>query len=227
MDHSKPRNCDPIVQEQSPAIFRLPAELRLEIYTLVVGSCASIQHPYTMHGRNQIALQILLVNRQIYYEARLLPFRTNVFDFDKRSVSGTHLCRTFLQRLCNWQIRELQHITLAIMERDLTLDLCNSIWIYLCTTLGGQEHEHVGLRRLRLTINGHLARGGEDVLDHNACWVFSGLLKLKTLQSLEIVVTSHNVSLGLVDSFRESLHYALLRVSLAIRVKQTYSCVII
>jgi hypothetical protein len=193
----------------------------------VVGSCASLQHPYTLHERNQIALEILLVNRQIYYEARLLPFRTNVFDFDKQSSSGTNNCWTFLQRLRNWQIGELQHITLAIMERDLTVDLRNSIWIYLCTTLGGQEHRDVGLRRLRLTIKGYLARGGADVLDHNASWVVSGLLKLKALQSLEIVITSCNVSLGLVDSFHENLHQALLAVSLAIRVERAHSCTIL
>lgn len=226
MGDSKPLNCNPIVQEQSPAIFRLPAELRLDIYTRVVGSCASLQHPYTVHKRNQIALEILLVNRQIYYEARLLPFRTNVFDFDNQSFSGTLHCRTFLQRLCNWQIRELRYITLAIMEMDLRADLRNSIWIDLCTTLGGQEH--VGLRRLRLTINGYLARGGAHVLDHNASWVVSGLLKLKALQSLEMVFASYKVSLSLVDSFRENLHRALPRVSLAIRmVDRPYSCTIL
>jgi hypothetical protein len=172
-------------------------------------------------------LELLLVNHQIYYEARVLPFRNNIFNFDKPSSSGIKNCRTFLQRLHDWQIRELQHIMLAVIETDLTVDPSESSWIYLCTTLSGQEHEDAGLRHLRVTINGYLHRGGADMLDYNASWVVNGLLNMKALQSLEIVIAFSHVSARLVDRFYQDLHQALPRVSLAIRHEKTFFCTIL
>jgi hypothetical protein len=116
---------------------------------------------------------------------------------------------------------------LAVTETDLTVDASESIWIYLCTTLSGQEHEDAGLRHLRVTINGYLYRGGGDILDYNASWVVNGLLKMKALQSLEIVIAFSHVSARLVDSLYKDLHQALPRVSLAIRHEKTYFCTIL
>jgi hypothetical protein len=151
-----------------------------------------------------------------------------VFDFEKWAGTGVHYCQMFLQRLCKWQIRELRHIMLGVVELNLTREQVDSGWIDLCKTLGGQGPQDVGLRCLRLTIRGCLFSGGAKLLDVDSGWVADGLVNLKALQSLEMVIASDGIEIDLVKSFSEKLQQVLQRVGLAIRmVERGLVCTIV
>jgi hypothetical protein len=209
---------------KSPAIFRLPVELRLNIYDLVLGAYGFLQRPYNTHEQKRNTLSLLLVNRQVYDEARVLPFRNQVFDFDKPSASGMDDCGRLLRRLCNWQMQEIQHIKLAVLERDLTADVNESIWIFLCTSFSDEE---VGLKHLKLSINGYLHDNGINVLDANADWVVNGLLRLEALQTLEVDIAFSHVPHRLVDGFHENLHHLLPGVNVLVRDTRRFFCTIL
>jgi hypothetical protein len=100
-----------------PLIFEVPTEILLKIYTLVVGTCSSTHHPFNIHrlGKTPIALDLLLVNRKIYAEARLLPFQLTMFNFNKWNGTGVQYCNSFLRRIREWQSREIRHISLGVV----------------------------------------------------------------------------------------------------------------
>jgi hypothetical protein len=200
-------------------LLRLPTELRLEIYTLVLGTCSSPHRPYDIHrnSKSQLSLDILLVNRQIYSEAHLLPFQLNVFDFNKWNGTGIPYCRLFLRKLQAWQAGEVRHVMLGVMGLHLMSGRAEG-WIGLCRIFGVEIQKGVGLRSLRLTISGCLFHGGAELFDVNVQWVREGLKNLKFLDLLEVVIASEKIDQGLLGNFKKSLQQVLHEITLVIQV---------
>jgi len=100
-----------------PFILEVPPEILLKIYTLVIGTCGSTQQPFDIYHlrKSPIALDLLLVNRKIYAEARLLPFQLTMFNFNQWNGTGIQYCNSFLRRICEWQAREIRHISLGVV----------------------------------------------------------------------------------------------------------------
>lgn len=85
-------------------LLRLPTELRLRVYAIVLDVC-SCRNQYAFHTpKHRIALNTLLVNRQIYAECRVLSVQLHRFNFNMWCGTGVHYCQIFLQRLRPWQV---------------------------------------------------------------------------------------------------------------------------
>ena len=178
----------------SCSIFRLPYEVRLQIYSFIftVDPNTTLSHaahpPQENMTRRLPSMSLLLTCSQIYYEARLLPLRCNTFDFFRWYSSNIFECRQFLRKLQPWQISQIRNMQLAITEADLRgpepdllesdtectlLDLCQSVGPFL--------------RQLDLDIS--------VVFDVNfdwhaaaSQWLQNGLSQFKDLRSLRVVL---------------------------------------
>jgi hypothetical protein len=81
---------------QASSFLRLPAELRNQIYTYILGGETFSVHcwrRYTPFGfatrilrKRRLFLALLAVSRQLHSETRLLPFRLNVFRFKSQDA---------------------------------------------------------------------------------------------------------------------------------------------
>ncbi|KAE8377062.1 hypothetical protein BDV26DRAFT_264374 [Aspergillus bertholletiae] len=204
-------------------LLRLPIELRLKVYALVLGACPC-RNPHAFYAhQHRIALNILLVNRQIYTETRILGFRLHRFGFHRWCGTGVHVCRIFLQRLRRWQLCSMQKLSLRAVESCLVngygSDQSNSEWFDICTMLAAAvESNCVGVRELSLTIEGHLTDGGLKLLDTDAEWVQLGLGSLKCLRRLELVIASDTIQTGVAETFKSSLIDAFSGIQVAMKV---------
>lgn len=105
-------------------LLALPFELRLQIYTHAVAlhTPSSIKIPTSDHTplfSDHISTSLLLVNRQIYHEARLLPLSTNTLVFTKCFGSSVYSARKLLTRLEDWQKEALCNVVIAIVGREI------------------------------------------------------------------------------------------------------------
>lgn len=123
--------------------LRLPAELRLQIYELVLTQEFGLPCPY--RARNQQTPQsqkisvvaLLQVNRQIYFETRRLPYQLIAFALpnpflgpfvrdrdlgysvhDRNSSFITYF-KDLLRSLQHWQKCEIRHLVLPITDNEL------------------------------------------------------------------------------------------------------------
>ena len=127
-----------IVTDQ-PAFFRLPAGIRNRIYELVLTQDIHLRHhsdEITMPLSRSNPLSLLLLNRQIYAETRLLPFRFATIIFAKPligyTVSRTHYldyCCDLLRCFQRWQISQIRHVELAITKNELQKVLGNDLFL--------------------------------------------------------------------------------------------------
>ena len=118
----------------APAFFRLPAELRLQIYQLVLTRkfCLSWPNitqasptPTRPPSRHSVAL--LLVNRKIHFETRQLPFQLGTFVlgdpyqdcFVHRKASFIDYIKDILQSLQDGQKCEIRHLELSVNVAEL------------------------------------------------------------------------------------------------------------
>jgi hypothetical protein len=211
---------EPMIRNQS-FILELPPEILLEIYTLVIGTCGSTQQSYDIYrlGKSPISLDLLLVNRKIYAEARLLPFQLTVFNFNQWNGTGIQYCNSFLRRICEWQAREIRHISLGVVGVNVDRWKDNG-FVDICRIVDGTKAGATGLRSLRLSISGCLAYGGEKVFDVGAPWVTEGLGKLRALQSLEIIIVGDGADRSVLDAFKEALQHVLPGSRVAVQMMQ-------
>lgn len=105
-------------------LLALPLELRLQIYTHAVtlhmpDSPKIATSDHTPLFPDHISTSLLLVNRQIYHEARLLPLSSNTFVFTKCFGSSVYSARKFLTRLEDWQREALRNVVIAIVGREI------------------------------------------------------------------------------------------------------------
>lgn len=188
-------------------LFRLPIELRLKVYVLVFGTCPC-RNPHAFYTpKHQIALNILLVSRQMYAETRVLGFQLHKFDFHRWYGTRVHSCRIFLQRLCQWQLCSIQKLSLRAVESSL-INGCGSCrptseWVDVCTMLGAAvEPNCTGLQELSPTIEGQLTEDGLKLLNTEAEWVEIGLGSFKSLQRFELIIASDMIHIGAAANFK-------------------------
>jgi hypothetical protein len=192
-------------------LLLLPLEVRFVIYTQCLTT--PLRHDYDIHtlGRRP-TLDLLLVNRQIYDEARLIPFRQNVFDFDKWNGTGLFHCQSFLRHLQFWQRVNVRIIRLNVPAVTLISETGVGRWLDLCGELGCSGSKDEGLKTLHLTISGCITKW-KETFDLGAPWVASGLLKLHSVQILELTVVNEGVVdldllTGFVSDVQSRLHGA-------------------
>jgi len=208
------------VKPSQALFFRLPSELRLMVYIHLLGRCTPPEPAYDVHvsGRHQLTLDMLLVNRQIYTEARLIPFRYNSFEFAKWNGTGLLFCQSFLRRLQDWQRKNVRSMNLDIPGTMLTSEASSGRWLDLCGELGCSENKGEGLAKLRLTISGCIMKCGQDTFNIKATWIARGLLQLSSLQSLEIIVNATGIDRGLLTMFADDLQHRLKEVKIVVKV---------
>lgn len=201
----------------TPTFLLLPSEIRQAIYTLCLATPS--QHAYNIHSLDyQLTPNLLLVNHQIYDEARLIPFQQNVFDFDKWNGTGLMFCQLFLRRLQPWQRMNVRSIRLNALAVSLTSKTMVERWLDICELLGRSERRDGGLHTLQLTISGCITKW-KETFDVSAPWVACGLLKLRSLRSLELsmVVEPESAHLDLLTAFISNLQKGLYGTKIALK----------
>lgn len=108
---------------ESP-LLRLPLEIRLQIYRHALTLSSPETPKISTHTSNPIflgtiATALLLTNRQVYLETRLLPFQVNNFNFIKWYGSSIYNARRFLQRLDTWQRAALKSMEIHVVGREI------------------------------------------------------------------------------------------------------------
>jgi hypothetical protein len=191
---------DQTTSSQSSRLLSLPAEIRRQIYAEVfaLNPKPKISLSILYNRPNVIGslphLPLLETCRQIYSEARLIPFESNCFQFYRWYGSSSMECRKFLAKLAPWQVEAIRDIQLGITEceiRGLGMKGASDAFAEICELLGK------GLRSLTLDVEPHAvvwsnasaypeeARnvwwGGKD-----AMWIKYGLARLKSLGMLHI-----------------------------------------
>lgn len=219
-----------VVPSHRPFTFyHLPLELRRAVYIHVLGSSAPAKTPFDVHPyhRQRGPLHLLLISRQIYCEARLIPFQHNTFEFVKWNGTGLMYCDRFLRSLRPWQRRQVRNIVLDVLAVSLDngghlqnwLDVCNKLSCGQTGDTGGNEGEYTHLRSLKLTINGCFTKNGRVTFNSEARWVVDGLLKLTSLRLFEItVVTTETIDKVAVANFIADLRRKLSVVEIISRM---------
>ena len=100
-------------------LLLLLIELRLKIYSLVFGAYSCRYSNTFNNHKHQIAISFLLINRQIYAEARALTFQLHTFDFRKWGGIGPHYCPKFLRNLRERQRRSIRRLKLGVVQTNL------------------------------------------------------------------------------------------------------------
>ncbi|KAJ9498498.1 hypothetical protein H2202_006185 [Exophiala xenobiotica] len=199
-----------------PSFIRLPLEIRLVIYT----HCLATPLPYSYDIHNlghQLTLDLLLVNHQIYDEARLIPFQQNVFNFDKWNGTGLFYCQSFLRYLQFWQRASIRNIRLNVLGVTLICETGVGRWLDLCGELAGcSGRKDEGLKTLQLTISGCITNW-KSTFDLNAPWVAHGLLKLHSLQTLEVTAVTEGVNFDLLTEFIGDVQSRLHEVKITLK----------
>ncbi|MCJ1401707.1 hypothetical protein MMC11_004924 [Xylographa trunciseda] len=186
-------------------LLTLPAEIRLQIYGLVLVQTNCFRHSHARHPLQGTALSLLRVNQAIYNEARLLPFQVSEIAFQKWYGSSVFCCTAFLKSIEDWQRREVRTLNLTVNGRELSGWQAREGWLQICEILSVEAPVPGGVRNMTLNINGTRGFNWDDLLKTNSAWVREGLQKLKTVKKLVIVLSSADVEKELVVLFEESL----------------------
>ena len=184
-------------------LLALPLEIRLEIFSQAVSIDCSDKRiealdlsrsSRTNSSRNALGLELLIVCRQIYQEARLLPFQTSRFAFQRWYGSSTSECLKFLKRLEPMQTASLRHLSLHITEADMgSVNRVDEI----CSCLLAESEETIGRSGLRV-LDLHINRAGtwpnqahfEDLFNLDRKWSIQGILRLDSLTRLNITIAA-------------------------------------
>jgi hypothetical protein len=114
-------------------------------------------------GCGFIPKALLMACRQIYEEARVLPWETNEFVFINWFCSGVYAARAFLRALQPWQQTGMRWARIEVLGRDLKDTWVTTMvggragggeWKDLCGLWAGDANGEGGLRGLRLGIKG-------------------------------------------------------------------------
>lgn len=184
-------------------LLALPLEIRLQIYSLVLSIDCSDKRISALHlsrstrtrtSQNALGIDMLLVCRQVHQEARLLPFQSTRFAFQRWYGSSTAECLKFLQRLEPQQTSALRHLALHITEVDMgSLSQIDKICSYLLPDFANGITKP-GLKVLDL----HVSKAGiwpdptdfEDLFNLEKKWSIQGILRLESLRQLNITIAA-------------------------------------
>ncbi len=182
-------------------LLSLPLEIRLDIFSYTVSIDCSDKRiaaldlsrsSHTQTSRNALGLNLLLVCRHVYHEARLLPFQTSRFAFQRWYGSSTAECLKFLKQLEPMQTTALRHLSLHITEVDMgSLNHVDEI----CTCLLAESEKTAARPGLRV-LDLHISRAGiwpdqahfEDLFNLDRKWSIQGILRLDSLRRLNITI---------------------------------------
>ncbi|KAF5628451.1 hypothetical protein F52700_8185 [Fusarium sp. NRRL 52700] len=142
---------------------------------------------------------LLRTNRQIYSEARLLPFTQNEFVFVNWFASGLWAARAFTRALAPWQRGSLRYVRLEVLARDVVVGGAGrEEWRALCTEWA------CGVRGLRMkmvlgastsVVTGPAFGGGVGRRAEAARrWVGEGLALMERLERVEMEVVAREMS---------------------------------
>ncbi|KAF5598484.1 hypothetical protein FPCIR_3047 [Fusarium pseudocircinatum] len=142
---------------------------------------------------------LLRTNRQIYSEARLLPFTQNEFVFVNWFASGLWAARAFTRALAPWQRGSLRYVRLEVLARDVVVGGAGrEEWRALCTEWAS------GVRGLRMkmvlgastsVVTGPEFGGGVGRRAEAARrWVGEGLALMERLERVEMEVVARDLS---------------------------------
>ncbi|MCJ1276344.1 hypothetical protein MMC21_004149 [Puttea exsequens] len=174
MEPATPTTIPPSNPTTSP-LLALPLELRLEIYThaLAIHKPTSPKTPTTSHTplfTNHICTALLLVNRQIYHEARTLPFTANTFVFAKCFSSSVFSAKKFLGRLAPSQRSLLRNIEVAVAGREVVEPWRREDgWEAILKLLAGCQKIHV-----RVSVQEGDVWVAEDEVGGQEAWLANG-----------------------------------------------------
>ena len=186
-------------------LLALPAEIRLQIYGLVLAQTTCFRHSHTRPPSQGTALSLLRVNRVIYNEARLLPFQISDIAFQKWYGSSIFCCTAFLKSIQDWQRREVRTLSLTVNGRELSGWQAREGWLQICNLLSVEAPVPGGVGAMTLSINGTRGFNWDDLLQMDATWIREGLQKIKSLKKMVIVLSDADVEKELVLRFEESL----------------------
>lgn len=129
----------------------LPREIRNKIYALALGGDVYRLRPLSMRSKKvgfiqlrENPLGLLLVCRQIYQEARLLPFTSNTFSFNRLNARLSHLTVEQLARVRHIRLETFRFM--PILEKlEQTIE-----GSYLSEMLESFAESFVGVRIVEL-----------------------------------------------------------------------------
>jgi hypothetical protein len=141
---------------------------------------------------------LLRTNRQIYREARLVPFEQNEFVFVNWFASGLWAARAFTRALAPWQRATLRYVRLEVLARDVVVGGAGrEEWRALCREWAP------GVRGLRMkmvlgastsVVTGPAYGGGvERRAEAARQWVGEGLGFMKRLERVEMEVVAREM----------------------------------
>ncbi|MCJ1406754.1 hypothetical protein MMC19_000822 [Ptychographa xylographoides] len=218
---------DPDTVGQQPQIrsslFRLPLEIRLQIYELILAQIGCPRHCPIKPPRGVSALSLLRINRAIYNEARLLPFQKSEIVFQRWYGSSVFCCNGFLKSIQPWQRQEIRALNLAINGRELDGWQAREGWLQMCALLGEQASSQTGLRSLIMGINGTRGFLWENVLKEDASWVVDGLDHLKSLTTLVVTLVDGHVEQEAIRCFEQVLKQRVPSASVRMHTPSTES----
>lgn len=139
---------------------------------------------------------LLRTCKQIYYEARTLPFNTNEFVFTPWMSSATSYCEAVVRPMEPWQRDAVRHVRFAVAVEELS-GRSSSVIVHPC------QLERVcallpGVRTMRISLSCAVfptvwfatdERGEVTVRGDWGCgrrWIDEGLRKMSALRVLEI-----------------------------------------
>lgn len=149
---------------------------------------AQMLSPHRAHGKMPTAL--LLANRTIYLEARVVPFHRGELVFRNWWSSGAWSASVTTRRMAAWQQEETRYARVELRAGDLDRREAVARWVELC------GRWKAGLRGMRLRIAqpslplevGASTPGlGDGSLDEWT-WARDGLGALQRLERLEVEV---------------------------------------
>ncbi|KAJ4261536.1 hypothetical protein NW762_006963 [Fusarium torreyae] len=142
---------------------------------------------------------LLRTNRQIYSEARLIPFTQNEFVFVNWFASGLWAARAFTRALAPWQRAALRYVRLEVLARDVVVGGAGrEEWRALCSEWAS------GVRGLRMkmvlgasmsVVTGPAFGGGVGQRAEAARrWVGEGLGLMVRLEKVEMEVVAREMA---------------------------------
>ncbi|KAL7945124.1 hypothetical protein V8C42DRAFT_70693 [Trichoderma barbatum] len=151
-----------------------------------------------------VPASLLSTCRQIYFEAREVPFANNEFVFLNWFSSGLNAAAAVTKSQRPWQRLAMRYARLEMMAEDLARKAALSKWAELCGP-GRSASWTRGLRGLRLKIVGQVGRRSDDSKDEDEFvdgleeaggarrWVEGGrLAELENLERLEIEIIKNS-----------------------------------
>ncbi|KAE9367231.1 hypothetical protein N431DRAFT_350719 [Stipitochalara longipes BDJ] len=173
--------------------------------------------------QGKIPTALLLSCRQVFEEAKMVPWESNTFAFINWFWSGVYASRQFTRSLRPWQSDGIRYVGVEVLARDLRVDGMARIgggiggasvrgremgeWWELCGLWRGVWGLRLGVKGAvgekkiedgKAGWNGELGPLKDEqergVLDVSAEWVADGLLKMKSLRWVEIEIEDEDVS---------------------------------